>query len=185
MDVLDISRFFSNFYKSPEVKYKNMDFKKPWNFQMSVFWYCLWSNMKTWISVSPGVSSNIWHIWDMPDVLELNFAHFFGLKFRVGPRSFLTNPNVIFQIRSQKRDNLLCDSRLEESPILMMRLSLTLPAELACTDLSSFNVKNEWEICKPPEKFSKRSKENSFFGLLEGLGTCSPENFENYVSKID
>ena len=27
MDVSDISRFFSNFYKSPEVKYKNMDFK--------------------------------------------------------------------------------------------------------------------------------------------------------------
>ena len=42
-------------------------------------------------------------------------------------------------------------------------------------DLSSFNVKNEWEICRPPWKCLKRSKENFFGGLLGGLGDAPSE----------
>ena len=52
----------------------------------------------------------------------------FGVKFGVVTRFFLTNPNVIFQIRSQES----YDYRSEKSLILMISLSLTLPANLAC-----------------------------------------------------
>ena len=47
-------------------------------------------------------------------------------------------PNKIARIKN--RGNLLCDSRLEESPILMMRLSHTLPAQLACNIFLLFKV---------------------------------------------